>query len=213
MKLVESDVRLSEVCRAVEAKLHGVEKLQQFEVTVLLRSNFESESMSANRNSPCGYRSSSSTIEINASVFFLFSLEAKKAALAHEIAHMLLQFESHVEQIPGYEEIMADWYTCSWDSATAGKGGVGLPVCTHCPNPDHPPEAARRGMQGTVLMSAAITDQGRVTNLIIEKKLDHDLDQVAVTTVKSWRFKPAMNVDGKPVPVHVPIEVTFRMYR
>jgi TonB family protein len=95
----------------------------------------------------------------------------------------------------------------------AGKGGVGLPVCTHCPNPDYPSEAARRGIQGIVSMSAVITDQGRVANLIIEKKLDHELDQVAVATVKSWRFNPAMNVDGKPVPVHVPIEVTFRLYR
>ena len=95
----------------------------------------------------------------------------------------------------------------------AGRGGVGLPVCTHCPNPDYTSEAVRRGIQGIVSMSAVITDQGRVTNLVIEKKLDHELDQVAVATVKSWRFNPAMNVDGKPVPVHVPIEVTFRLYR
>ncbi len=95
----------------------------------------------------------------------------------------------------------------------AGKGGVGLPVCTHCPNPDYTSEAVRRGIQGIVSMSAVITDQGRVTNLVIEKKLDHELDQLAVATVKSWRFNPAMNVDGKPVPVHVPIEVTFRLYR
>jgi TonB family protein len=94
----------------------------------------------------------------------------------------------------------------------AGRGGVGLPVCIHCPNPNYTSEAARRGVQGIVLMSAVITDQGLVANLVIEKKLDYELDQVAVATVKSWRFNPAMNVDGKPVPVHVPIEVRFRFY-
>jgi TonB family protein len=94
----------------------------------------------------------------------------------------------------------------------AGRGGVGLPVCIHCPNPNYTSEVARRGIQGIVLMSAVITDQGLVANLSIEKKLDYELDQVAVATVKNWRFNPAMNVDGKAVPVHVPIEVRFRLY-
>jgi outer membrane biosynthesis protein TonB len=35
---------------------------------------------------------------------------------------------------------------------------------------------------------------------------------MAIAAVRTWRFKPALGPDGKPVTVNAPIEVTFRLY-
>jgi TonB family protein len=94
----------------------------------------------------------------------------------------------------------------------AGEGGVGVPVCEHCPNPHYPEQAARRGAQGVVVLSAVVTAQGRTRNISITKKLDAELDHWAVEAVRAWRFKPALNVDQKPVSVRTPIDVSFRLY-
>jgi TonB family protein len=95
---------------------------------------------------------------------------------------------------------------------TAGEGGVSQPVCERCANPYYPESAARRGVQGVVVLSAVVTTQGRATNVSITKKLDAELDHWAVEAVRAWRFKPALNIDGKPVAVRTPIEVSFRLY-
>lgn len=92
------------------------------------------------------------------------------------------------------------------------QGGVRAPSCIYCSNPHYPEDVARRGVQGTVLLSAVITTGRRSSNVSIEKQLDPKLDQEALNIVRTWKFKPAVNIDGKPVPVHTPIEVVFRLH-
>ena len=94
----------------------------------------------------------------------------------------------------------------------AGEGGVSLPECQHCPYAYYPPGVAKRGIQGHVLLQAIISEKGRTQKVLVEKKLDPQLDSEAVNDVKTWKFKPAVNLDGKAVPVRVPIEVSFRLY-
>jgi TonB family protein len=91
------------------------------------------------------------------------------------------------------------------------QGGVLSPSCIYCPNPQYPGSVARRGIQGTVLLSAVITTAGRSSDVSIEKELDPSLDQEALNIVRLWKFKPAVNIDGRPVPVHTPIEVVFSL--
>ena len=81
------------------------------------------------------------------------------------------------------------------------------PTCKSCKNPYYPENVARRGVQGTVLLSAVITADGRASNITIVKKLDRELDQEALNVVRTWKFIPGVNVDGKPVAVRTPIEV------
>jgi outer membrane biosynthesis protein TonB len=38
------------------------------------------------------------------------------------------------------------------------------------------------------------------------------IDQITLETLKSWRCKPAIDPEGKSVPVRIPFEVTFRIY-
>ena len=93
----------------------------------------------------------------------------------------------------------------------ADTGGIRPPSCRSCPNPDYTVAAAQRVVQGTILMSAVITPEGRASNVSILTKLDPQLDQNAVDAVRSWRFNPPLNVDGKPVYLLTTIEVSLRL--
>jgi TonB family protein len=50
-----------------------------------------------------------------------------------------------------------------------------------------------------------------VRDLKVTKNLDEDLDKQALKAVSTWKFEPATK-DGKPMAVHLPVEVTFRLY-
>jgi TonB family protein len=92
-----------------------------------------------------------------------------------------------------------------------GTGGVGYPSCVYCPDPKYSEEARKAKYQGTVVLQAVITPDGRATEIQVVKGPGLGLEEKAVEAVKQWRFKPANGPGGKPVPVIVPIEVTFRL--
>ena len=98
------------------------------------------------------------------------------------------------------------------DEFMAGTHGNGFPVCIYCPNPQYSEEAVKTKYQGVVTLLVTITADGRVTNIRIAKGLGVGLDEMAVAAVRTWRFKPALGPDNKPVSVTAPIEVTFRLY-
>ena len=97
--------------------------------------------------------------------------------------------------------------------AKAGIGGVSVPICTYCPDPLYSPKARAAKLQGTVVLDVVVTAEGRTEQIIVSKSLGMGLDENAITAVKEWKFKPAIGPDGKPVPVRIPIVVTFRLYR
>jgi protein TonB len=92
-----------------------------------------------------------------------------------------------------------------------GSGGVGYPACEYCPQPKYSEEARKAKYQGTVVLQAVITADGRATEIQVVKGPGLGLEEKALEAVKQWRFKPAIGPGGKPVPVVVPIEVTFRL--
>ncbi len=95
--------------------------------------------------------------------------------------------------------------------ARAGVGGVTIPACVHCPIPDYSDEARAAKYQGTVVLQAVITAEGKAENISIIKNPGMGLEQMAIEAVKGWRFRPAVGPNGRPVATIVPIEVTFRL--
>jgi TonB family protein len=61
------------------------------------------------------------------------------------------------------------------------------------------------------VVSVVVDVQGNPQQVQVVRHLGMGLDQKAVDAVKQYRFKPA-TLQGKPVPVEVNIEVTFRIY-
>jgi periplasmic protein TonB len=92
-----------------------------------------------------------------------------------------------------------------------GTGGVGYPTCVYCPDPKYSEEARKAKYQGTVILQAVITPDGRAINIQVVKGPGLGLEGKALEAVRQWRFKPAIGPNGKPVAVIVPIEVTFRL--
>ena len=123
----------------------------------------------------------------------------EKIALTDEMkSHLMVPLESLVPSDGIFE---------------AGTGGISVPTCISCINPHYPENVARRGVQGSVGLSAVVTADGRASNITIFRKLDRELDQEAVNVVRTWKLTPGVNVDGKPVAVRTLIEVTFRLFR
>lgn len=97
-------------------------------------------------------------------------------------------------------------------TSRAGVNGIGVPRCVFCPIPTYSSRAKAAKIQGTVVLSILVSENGRAESISIGKGLGFGLTQKAIEAVGEWRFKPATNLEGEPVPVTVPIEVTFRLY-
>jgi TonB family protein len=91
--------------------------------------------------------------------------------------------------------------------ARAGSGGITMPICTFCPAPEFP-----RNLKGSgvILLEIVVTPEGRPDRIKIIKSPSPDLADRAVRTVRTWRFKPAIGFDGRPVAVFTPIQLTFQ---
>ena len=100
-----------------------------------------------------------------------------------------------------------------------GVDGVGYPTCVYCPDPKYSEEARKAKYQGTVVLQAVITPDGRATDIQVVKGPGLGLEEKAVEAVKQWRFKPANGPGGKPVAVvvphrnHFPFALIFVIYR
>ena len=93
----------------------------------------------------------------------------------------------------------------------AGANGVGMPRCTHMPNPPYSDEARRFRISGVVLVEAIVRINGSVQPLRIVRGLPFGLNENTVETMLAWRCSPA-ELNAEPVPTYVPFEVTFRLY-
>jgi len=90
-------------------------------------------------------------------------------------------------------------------------GGVSAPIPIYKPEPAYSEEARKAKYQGTVVLWIIVDASGGVIDCRVVKPLGLGLDEKAVETVKTWKFKPALK-NGTPVPVRVMVEVSFRLF-
>jgi TonB family protein len=122
-----------------------------------------------------------------------------------------LQYQQH--RTPQFEAL----FPAESDSAGrvfyfSGFDGVGVPKPIHSPPPSYTDEARRRKLNGTVLLSAVLTIQGRVEQVRVVQSLEPSLDQASIDIMRVWKINPVKDAAGNPVPVRVPIETTFKLY-
>ncbi len=105
----------------------------------------------------------------------------------------------------------------SRDDAGTGRGpyragdGVSMPVSIYSPEPGYSDEARAAKVQGTVILRVVVGADGSVSSVRVEKPVGHGLDEKAVETVRTWKFRPCMR-NGAPVACEVSIEFTFRLF-
>ncbi|MGH9325724.1 MAG: energy transducer TonB [Terriglobia bacterium] len=89
-------------------------------------------------------------------------------------------------------------------------GDVTQPIPIYAPDPPYSEQARKAKYQGSVVLSIVVDSQGMVHNIQVVKPLGLGLDQEAVKTVRTWKFKPGTR-NGAPVAVQMLVEVTFRL--
>lgn len=82
------------------------------------------------------------------------------------------------------------------------------PVVVRTVAPDYPDELREQHVMGVVVVKCTVDPKGNVVDPEIEKSSNKGFDQSAITAVKKWKFKPAMQ-DGSPVAKKVSIPIRF----
>jgi protein TonB len=70
--------------------------------------------------------------------------------------------------------------------------------------------AKRKHLRGMAIIELIIEPHGTVCAAQMLKGLDPDFDRAAVAAVKQWRFRPALNHNGKPITVLFNVTVKTR---
>jgi hypothetical protein len=93
----------------------------------------------------------------------------------------------------------------------AGTNGVGMPSCFYMPNPPYTEDARAFHFSGTILILGLVKVDGTLEVIKFQRGAPYGLDESALRTINQWKCKPAI-LDGKPVAVIVPFEVTFQLF-
>jgi TonB family protein len=79
------------------------------------------------------------------------------------------------------------------------------------PEPPYTEEARKAKLSGVVTLAIVVDAQGNPRDIHIMRSLGMGLDEKAVETVSTWKFKPATRKDV-PVAVRMIVEITFRLF-
>jgi TonB family protein len=88
-------------------------------------------------------------------------------------------------------------------------GNIKAPTKTYDVQPVYPQEAHDAGVQGVVVIEAAIGPEGKVTEAKILRSIPL-LDQAALDAVRQWEFAPTI-LNGVAVPVIMTVTVNFTL--
>ena len=93
----------------------------------------------------------------------------------------------------------------------AGTSGYSDVTCLYCPDPTYSDDAVKVKVQGTVLLQVVVGPDGRPTSVRVTKGIGLGLDEKAIETVRTWRFKPSIGPNGRPATTTVNVEVQYRL--
>lgn len=88
--------------------------------------------------------------------------------------------------------------------------GMIAPKQLYSPEPEFSEKASLEKQQGNVDIDLVVGTDGLPRSLQITCSSAPDLNDNAIAAVKQWKFAPATK-DGKPVPVEIVVEVSFRL--
>ena len=80
--------------------------------------------------------------------------------------------------------------------------------------PDYPPQAKDRGVEGWCLFEFTVTREGRVKDIVILDAQPKGIwDRAVLRAVANWRYQPALR-DGKPIETRgIKIRMPFELER
>jgi protein TonB len=76
---------------------------------------------------------------------------------------------------------------------------------------DYPPEAARKGIEGSVDVSFTISPQGKVSDVTVISAVPSDIfNRAAIAAVHRWKYEPK-TINGVPVEAHQQLRLQFKL--
>ena len=89
--------------------------------------------------------------------------------------------------------------------------GLTPPRPVQTPSPEYSQLARALRIEGTTALLLVVGTNGHPDDIQIIRPIGTGLDDEAVATVRTWRFKPAL-LNGTPVPVRITVETSFHLY-
>lgn len=77
-------------------------------------------------------------------------------------------------------------------------------------NPKYPPQARKKKIQGTVVLSATISKEGEIKDLHVTKSPSKLLSDSAMKAVRTWRYRPYL-LNGNPVEIQTTVDVVYNL--
>jgi TonB family protein len=87
-------------------------------------------------------------------------------------------------------------------------GDIKRPAKIRHVSPVYPKEALDKKIGGTVLLEIVIATDGTVLEVKVTQGVHRLLDEAAAKAVSQWKYVPT-KVNGQPVELVVPVDVTF----
>jgi TonB family protein len=89
------------------------------------------------------------------------------------------------------------------------SSGVSRGLLIHKVNPVYPMEARQERIQGTIILQAQISKEGKIVDLRLISG-PPELAAAAIGAVQQWRYRPYL-LEGEPVEVDTQIQVNFQL--
>jgi TonB family protein len=87
------------------------------------------------------------------------------------------------------------------------------PTCIYCPSPEYTKDALKAKFEGAVQLSVIVQADGTPTDAKVVKGSGFaSLDQKSVETLMRWRFKPAVDRNGDPVPYLTAVSMSYHHF-
>jgi TonB family protein len=73
-------------------------------------------------------------------------------------------------------------------------------------------DAKRNKIQGVVIVSLVVDEEGMPTDIQLVRGVGHGLDENAIAAVSQYRFQPA-TLDGNAIAHRITVEVDFHLMK
>jgi Gram-negative bacterial TonB protein C-terminal len=84
--------------------------------------------------------------------------------------------------------------------------GVSAPVLVKQTKPVVPADKAN--LKGVALVCGIVARDGRIRTAFMDRTIGNGLDEIALDTVKQWKFRPAAK-EGEPVAAPLSLQIKF----
>jgi len=103
---------------------------------------------------------------------------------------------------------------CHKGETKTHQGCVKDPKIIHKTQPVYPPEARKRGVDGSVTLQSRVTVEGTVDEITVlnvqatDASFNESLQGAAITALKQWKYRPG-TIGGKPVAIYFTVVIDF----